>query len=56
MNLAGIKGASFVGMLDEASFVKASTDPRGFQAAYASLKGKSVTLSSYAVAFVSIND
>ena len=56
VNLAGVNDASFVTMLDEASFVKATTDPRGFKATHAPLKGKSVTLSSYAVAFLSIND
>jgi hypothetical protein len=56
VSLAGIGGETFAGMLDEASFVKATTDPRGFQATYKPLKGRSITLGSYAVAFLSIND
>jgi hypothetical protein len=56
VNLAGLKGKTFVGVLDETSFVKATTDPRGFQAIYAPLQGKSIALGSYAVAFMSVND
>src|SRR5262245_27674260 len=56
VNLAGLKGATFAGMLDEQSFVRATTDPRGFQATYAALNGKSISLASYGVAFLSIND
>ena len=56
VNLSGLKSATFAGMLDEQGFVKATTDPRGFQATYAALKGKSISLASYGVAFLSIND
>jgi len=56
VSLAGVNGPTFVGMLDETRFVRATTDPRGFQAMYEPLKGKSLTLGSYAVAFLSIND
>src|SRR5262249_6919085 len=56
VNLAGVKGATFAGVLDESNFVEACTDPRGFQAKCSALKGKSISLGSYAVAFLSIND
>jgi hypothetical protein len=56
VNLSGLKGETFAGMLDETSFVRATTDPRGFQATYQRLKGHSITLGTYAVAFLSIND
>ena len=56
VNVSGIRDATYAGFLDEASFVQASTDPRGFQATYQPVKGKSITLGSYAVAFLSIND
>jgi len=56
VNVAGLKGATSVGVLDDASFGKAATDPRGFQATCSPLQGKTVALGSYAVAFVSIND
>jgi D-apionolactonase len=56
VTLAGVKGPTFVGTLDESNFVKATTDPRRFQAMYQPLKGRSITLGSYAVAFLSIND
>ena len=38
------------------SFVKATTDPRAFQATYQRIKGRSITLGTYAVVFLSIND
>jgi hypothetical protein len=56
VNLAGLRGVTFFGVLDETSFVKATTDPQGFQATYAPLEGKPITLGSYAVAFLSVND
>ena len=57
VKLEGFKGgATFVRMLDEASFGKATTDPQGFQATYSPLQGKTVALASYAVACVSVND
>jgi len=56
VNMAGLKATTYAGMLDESSFVEACTDPRGFQAKYTTLKGKSLSLDSYAVAFLSIND
>ncbi len=56
VNLSGTRDATYAGLLDETSFVKAATDPRGFQSTYQALRGKSLTLGSYAVAFLSIND
>jgi hypothetical protein len=56
VNLAGLNRPTFAGMLDETNFVKATTDPRGFQSMYESFKGGSITLGGYAVAFLSIND
>jgi hypothetical protein len=56
VRMAGLKGETFFGVLDETSFVQATTDPQGFQATYAPLDGKSITLGSYAVAFMSVND
>ena len=56
MSLIGPNRPMFAGMLDETNFVKATTDPRGLQATYEPFKGKSITLGSYAVAFLSIND
>ncbi|HEX7811579.1 MAG TPA: hypothetical protein VF460_06690 [Burkholderiales bacterium] len=56
VNLSGARGAAFVGVLDEGSFVKATTDPEAFQESWKPLKGNSLELGSYAVAFLSIND
>jgi len=56
VNISGIRGAAYAGFLDEESFVKATTDPRGFQAIYHVHRGKSITLGRYAVAFLSLND
>lgn len=56
VKLSGLKGASAVGVLDQDSFVSASTDPKGFQAEWRSLSGKSLALGPYAVAFVSVDD
>jgi hypothetical protein len=56
VNVAGLQGTTFVGVLDEASFGKATTDPRGFQATSSPLQGNTIALGSYAVGFVSIKD
>ena len=56
VNLSGLNGEIFAGTLDETSFVKATTDPRAFQATYQRIKGRSITLGTYAVVFLSIND
>ena len=49
-------GAFFAGVLDEDSFDKATTDPRGFQGAWKQIRDGKLRLKPYAVAFVSIND
>jgi hypothetical protein len=54
VNLGGLNGAVHVGMLDESSFVQATTDPHGFQKSWKVLKGARVDLGAYAVAFLSI--
>ncbi len=54
--LGGLKGVAFAGVLDEGSFVKATTDPEAFQESWKPLKGSSLELGAYAVAFLSIND
>jgi hypothetical protein len=54
--LSGANGAMFAGVLDEASFVKATTDPEAFQDSWKPLKGQGLDLAPYAVAFLSIND
>ena len=56
VNLDGAKGALFAGVLDEASFVRATTDPEAFQESWKPLKGPGLELGPYAVAFLSIND
>lgn len=56
VSLAGFKGAAFAGLLDENSFVRATTDPEAFQDAWKPLKGNVVDLGPYAVAFLSLND
>lgn len=56
VNLAGIKGDAFAGVLDESSFVKAATDPEAFQESWKPLHGHSLELGAYAVAFLSLND
>jgi D-apionolactonase len=53
----GAKGALLGTTLDEQSFVQATTNPRGFQAAYSLVKDVSkLRLTPYAVAILSIND
>jgi hypothetical protein len=53
----GGKGAVYGTTLDEQSFVKATTDPRGFEAAYSLFKDPAnLRLKAYAVAILSIND
>ena len=56
VSLGGFRGAAFAGILDEGSFVKATTDPEAFQESWKPLKGNSLELGAYAVAFVSLND
>ena len=56
VDIAGLEGETSVSVLDEASFGKATADPRGFQATYSPLQGKTIALGSYAVAFMSVND
>jgi len=56
VSLAGLKGAVFAGVLDESSFVKATTDPEAFQDAWKPLNGNAIELGPYAVAFLSLND
>ena len=55
VKLSGANGAIFSTTLDEDSFVSATTDPRGFQKSWKSMKD-SLTLKPYAVAVISIND
>jgi hypothetical protein len=55
VRIAGANGALFGAMLDEESFVHATTDPRGFQKSWKPMKN-AVTLKPYAVAILSIND
>jgi hypothetical protein len=55
VKIAGAKGAIFGAMLDEDSFVSATTDPRGFQKSWKAMKD-ALTLKPYAVAVMSIND
>jgi hypothetical protein len=54
VKVQGIRGTPLVGMLDERSFVQATTDPQGFRASGIPLEGKSLTLSSYALALLSV--
>ena len=46
----------FALVLDETSFGKATTDPRGFQNSRAALRDAKLRLSGYAVAALCIND
>ncbi|MGQ0578317.1 MAG: hypothetical protein ACT4PQ_05325, partial [Betaproteobacteria bacterium] len=55
VRIAGTKGAVYGSMLDEDSFVNATTDPRGFQRSWKPMKD-ALTLKPYAVAILSIND
>ncbi|HYJ17751.1 MAG TPA: hypothetical protein VEW72_01120 [Burkholderiales bacterium] len=56
VDLEGIRGDAFAGVLDEGSFVKAVTDPEAFQESWKPLRGNSLELGPYAVAFLSLND
>jgi hypothetical protein len=57
VTLAGHEGATmFASMLDEDSFVKATSDPRGFQAGWKPAKDGKLKLKPYAVAVVCVND
>ena len=55
VQIAGAKGAVFGSMLDEHSFVSATTDPRSFQKSWKPMRD-ALTLKPYAVAILSIND
>jgi hypothetical protein len=56
VTLHGHGGAAFAGLLDEGTFVRATTDPEAFQDAWKPLKGNALVLGAYAVAFLSLND
>jgi len=55
--LKGASGPVFGAMLDESTFVTATTDPKGFQAGYKAIgdPGK-IKLKPYAVAILAVND
>ncbi len=55
VELSGARGMLFGTMLDEDSFVAATTDPQRFQKSWKAMKN-SLTLKPYAVAIISIND
>ena len=55
VQISGARGALFGSMIDEDSFVDATTDPSGFQKSWKAMNS-AVTLKPYAVAIVSIND
>lgn len=50
------RGRRAIGVLDQASFVRATTDPIGFQADQRAFADTSVRLDPYAVAFIGIDD
>jgi hypothetical protein len=51
------EGANLFGVtLDESSFGKATTDPRGFQKGWTALSSPKLKLAAYAVAALCIND
>ena len=52
----GSKGTMYGTMLDERSFVKATTDPARFQSAYNVVKEPKLKLQAYAVAILSVDD
>lgn len=55
VQIAGANGAVFGSMLDEDSFVIATTDPRSFQKSWKPMRD-ALTLKPYAVAILSLND
>ncbi len=55
VKLSGTTGAIFGTMLDEDSFIRATTDPRNFQRNWKAMKSV-LTLKPYAIAVISIND
>jgi len=55
VQLSGARGTIFGTMLDEDSFVTATTDPLAFQQSWKPMKTL-LTLKPYAVAFISVND
>jgi hypothetical protein len=56
VRIAHSGGAAFATVLDEASFEKATADPRAFQKNWKALASPQVTLGAYGVAWVCIND
>lgn len=57
VNLSGLgTGSRVYGVLDESSFVKATTDPIAFQHTKKPLQATSIRLDAYAVAFIGIAD
>jgi hypothetical protein len=56
VTLAHSGSAVFASTLDEASFEKATIDPRGFEASYKALSTPKLKLTAYAVAIVCVND
>lgn len=54
--VSGTKGKMFAGIIDESSFVAATTDPKAFETQWRALAAPTVTLGAYGVAFVAIND
>ena len=57
VNLSGTAGTVFGAMLDQTTFVTATTDPQKFQSSYKPIAdpGK-IKLRAYAVAILSVND
>jgi len=55
VTLSGFDGPAFGTMLDEDSFQKATSDPRGFQSGWKPMKN-ALTLKPYGVAILSLND
>ena len=56
ISIEGAAGAAAIGILDENSFVDATTTPERFQSSWKPLKGRSIELGAYAIAFISIDD
>jgi len=57
VSLSGLgSGARHIGVLDESSFVRATTAPRAFQSSHQVMTGDQVKLKPYAVAFIAVDD
>ncbi|MFN0041493.1 MAG: hypothetical protein ACKVP2_18430 [Burkholderiales bacterium] len=56
ISIEGAAGATAIAILDENSFVGATTAPELFQSAWKPLKGRAIDLDAYAVAIISIDD